>query len=52
MEATLRGVWRTHLFCCAYLMMFLMLLIDGIGWLLTFGRKDGHKLIDMLNTEE
>ena len=50
MEAV-RGVWRTHLFCCGILMMFLMLVIDALGWLLTFGQKDGHKLIEMLNEE-
>ena len=49
MEDTLRGVWRVHLICCAYLLMFLMGLVDLSGWLLTFGQKDGHKLIDMLN---
>lgn len=46
MEA--RGIWRTHLLCCAVLMMVLMLVIDVLGWLLTFGKKDGHKLIEML----
>ena len=52
MEQTLSRVWGIYLFCCAILMFVLMLVLDAFGWLLTFGQKDGHKLLNILHKEE
>ena len=52
MEQTLSRLWGGYLFCCAILMFVLMLIVDALGWLLTFGKKDGQKLIDILNKED
>ena len=45
---TLRGLWETHLFACSWLVFLLMMLADGVGYLITFGQRSGGELVDSL----
>lgn len=51
MEQTMSRIWGGYLFCCAILMFVLMLGLDALSWVITFGKKDGKKLLDILHEE-
>jgi len=43
---TLRGLWGCHLVFSSYIILFLMLVADWLGWLITFGQQSGQSLLE------
>lgn len=49
---TLRGLWGCHLSLSSYIILFLMLVTDWLGWLITFGQQSGESLLERFGRGE
>jgi len=52
LSETLRGLWDCHLVFSAFIILFLMLVADWIGWIITFGQHSGESLLQKFGRGE
>lgn len=49
---TLRELWGCHLVLSSYIILFLMMVADWLGWLITFGQESGESLLQKFGRGE
>lgn len=49
---TLRDLWGCHLVFSSYIILFLMLVADVVGYIITFGQRSGESLVAELGKPE
>ncbi len=52
LNETMKGLWETHLFACSWLVFLLMMLADGVGYVITFGQRSGGELVAGLGRDD